>query len=86
WKEYPRAKHLKSIDNLAPSKKYIRLISRLNCRQASILFQLHTGHIGLNHHLFHIHKSETPVCSNCQGLVVEMVKHYILECPQYQQE
>ena len=54
-------KHLKSINNTAPSKNYIRLISRLNHRQALSLFQLCTGHIGLNHHLFCIFKSETLV-------------------------
>ena len=63
-----------------------RLISGLDCRQALILFQLCTGHISLNQHLFHNHKSETLVCPNCQRLTVEVVKYFILECPQYQQE
>jgi hypothetical protein len=62
------------------------LISGLDHRWALILFQLHTGHIGLNHYLFCIHKSEAPVCPNCQGLVVETIKHYILKCLQYQQK
>ena len=49
-----------------------------------ILFQLHTGHIRLNLHLFCIHRAETTICPNCQGFAVEMVKHFLLECPFYQ--
>ena len=76
WKDSPRARLLDSIDNTALLKKYITGLDR---RQASILFQLQTGHIGLNQHLFRIRKSDTPVCPNCQELlVVESVKHFIL--------
>ena len=66
-----------------PSKKYICLISGLNCRQSSILFQLCTGHITLNQHLFHICKSDTPVCPNCQSIIVKSVKHFLINCPFY---
>jgi ribonuclease HI len=86
WKSSPRANHLRSIENSAPSKNYIRLIAGLNRRQSSILFQLRTGHVGLNHHLFRICRSETPICPNCQGFAVETVKHYLLECPFFQRE
>ena len=77
----PRANHLHLIDNSVPSKKYIQLIVGLDHRQASILFQLHTEHIRINHHLFCIHRSETQICPNCQGFTVKTVKHYLLECP-----
>ncbi|KIM89490.1 hypothetical protein PILCRDRAFT_51597, partial [Piloderma croceum F 1598] len=50
------------------------------------LMQLRTGHIGLNHHLFCIKRSETPVCPHCRGLTVEMVKHFLLDCPFYRKE
>ena len=87
WKDSPRAKLLKSIDNTTLLKKYIKLIAGLDRRQASILFQLQTGHVGLNQHLFRIRKSKTPVCPNCkEHLVVVMVKHFVLGCPQYRQE
>ena len=86
WKSSPREDILKAIDNSAPSKKYLRLISDLDRRQASILFQLRTGHIGLNQHLFRIRKSDTPVCPNCQSITVESVKHFLLDCPYYQCE
>jgi hypothetical protein len=54
--------------------------------QASILFQLRSGHIGLNLHFFHIRKAESPSCPHCQGITVESVKHFLLVCPQYAQE
>jgi hypothetical protein len=77
---------LRSIDNSAPSKKYIRLTKLLDRRQSSILFQLRTGHISLNHHLFRIHKSESPSCPHCHGITVETVKHFLLDCPHYRKE
>ena len=83
WKSSPREDLLKSINNTTPSKKYLHLILGLDCRQASLLFQLWLGHTGLNHHLFCIHKSDTPVCPNCQGITVESVKHFLIDCPFY---
>jgi hypothetical protein len=72
-----------SIDNPAPSKKYICLIKNLDRMQTSILFQLRSGHIRLNLHLFHIHKVESPSCPHCQGITVELIKDFLLVCPQY---
>ena len=86
WKNSERESLLRTIDNSAPSKKYLRLISNLDHRQASILFQLRLGHIMLNHHLFHIRKSETPSCLLCQGITVETVKHFLMDCPHYVRE
>ena len=40
WKSSPREDLLKTIDNSAPSKKYLWLISNLDWHQTSILFQL----------------------------------------------
>ena len=69
-----------------PQKKYLRLISGLDRRQASLLFQLRTGHITLNQHLFHICKAESPACPQCQGITVETVRHFLLDCPFYRNE
>ena len=80
WQSSPREDLLKSIDNSAPSKKYLHLILGLDRRQASLLFQLRSGHIGLNQHLFRIRKSDTPACPNCQGITVESVKHFLIDC------
>jgi hypothetical protein len=86
WKSLAREPLLKGIDNTAPLKKYLRLIKNLDRRQASLLFQLHSGHVALNHHLFCICRSETPSCPHCQGITVETVKHFLLDCPQYVRE
>jgi hypothetical protein len=85
-KSSPRENHLRTTNNSAPSKMYIRLIVGLDHRQASILFQFRTGHISLNQHLFRIRKSNTLVCPNFQGITVETVKHFLLDCPFYQRE
>ena len=73
-------------DNSAPLKKYLHLISGLDRRQASLLFQLRLGHIGLNQHLFRIRKSDTLVCPSCQGITVETVKHFLIDCLFYRCE
>ena len=83
WKSSPRVNILKSINNTTPSKKYLCLILGLDHRQASLLFQLHSGHIGLNQHLFRICKSDTPICPNCQGITIESVKNFLIDCPFY---
>ena len=86
WKNSERKNLLRTIDNSAPSKKYLRLISGLDCQQASLLFQPKTGHIALNQHLFRIHKAELPACPQCQGIMVKTVRHYLLDCPFYRNE
>ena len=84
--DIPREKLPKSIDKSAPSKKYIHLITGVDLRQSSILFQLCTGHIALNQHLFHICKFNIPACLNCQSITVESVKHFLIDCLFYQHE
>jgi ribonuclease HI len=86
WKESPRAKSLRSIDNTAPSKKFLKLTKDLNRSQSSIIMQLRTGHVGLNQHLFRIKRVESPSCPHCHGITVETVKHYLLDCPFYRRE
>ena len=86
WKSLVRESLLKSIDNTGPSKKYLCLIKDLDRRQASLLFQLCSDHVALNHHLFRIRRSEMPSCPHCQGIIVETVKHFLLDCPQYVQQ
>jgi ribonuclease HI len=86
WKESPRYALLRPIDKSAPSKKFLSLVKGLDRRQASLLSQLRTGHIGLNRHLFRIRKVESPVCPHCRGITVETVKHVLLDCPFYRRE
>ena len=86
WKNSERENLLRIIDNSAPSKKYLCLITGLDHHQASLLFQLHSGHISLNLHLFRICKVESPACPKCQGVMVESVRHFLLDCPHYKNE
>ena len=83
-KTSPRYPRFKDIDKDLPSKKFLRLVNGLDRHQASLIAQLRTGHIPLNHHLFRIRRSETPTCPHCKGLTVETVRHYLFECPHYQ--
>ncbi|KNZ78856.1 hypothetical protein J132_09539 [Termitomyces sp. J132] len=64
----------------------MQLVRDLRCKQSAILTQLRTSHIALNQYLFHIKQSETPVCPNCLGLMVETIHHFLFECLHYQQE
>lgn len=73
------------IDPSMPSKKFIKLIATLPKWQSSLYIQLCTRHIPLNHHLYHIGKSETPHCPFCPD-TDETIHHYILDCPQYSRE
>ncbi|KNZ76764.1 hypothetical protein J132_08837, partial [Termitomyces sp. J132] len=50
---------------------------------SAILTQLWTGHAPLNAHLFRIKRSESLACPHCQGLTVETVQHFLLECSHY---
>jgi hypothetical protein len=50
------------------------------------MIQLCTGHIGLNQHLFHIRRSETPSCPHCRGINVETLRHFLFSCPFYATE
>jgi hypothetical protein len=86
WKDSPCYKLHHSIDNSAPSKKYLSLLQGLDWCQASLLMQLCTGHTSLNHHLFRIRKVESPVCIHCRGITVETVKHLLIDCPFYRRE
>ncbi|KNZ80706.1 hypothetical protein J132_04795 [Termitomyces sp. J132] len=61
----------------------MRLTSLLDRCQSAMLMQFRMGHLPLNLHLFRIRRAESPVCPHCRGLMVELVRHFILKCPQY---
>ena len=54
WKMSPCFWKMRLIDKSTPSKKWLKLVANLSRAQASLLFQLHSGHIGLNNHLHQI--------------------------------
>jgi hypothetical protein len=65
-----------------PSNAFLKLISPLSKKQASLLTGLRTGHIALNAHLNRIKRADAPECPHCPT-ELETVKHYLLDCPQY---
>ena len=74
------------IDKSVLSKNWMKLINPLSQKQASIIMQLHTGHIGLNKHLHHIKCSDTPYCPNCDENAFEDTHHFLFDCIGYQHE
>ncbi|KAF8577846.1 hypothetical protein K439DRAFT_1363765 [Ramaria rubella] len=54
----------------------------LSRSQASLLIQLHTGHVAPNKHLATIGAIESSTCPSCKRQD-ESVHHYLLQCPSY---
>ena len=79
-----RGMRLLTIDPSMPSGKFAALINSLPRRHASVLCQLRTGHVPLNHHLARIGKVDSPACPNC-GANAETARHLILVCPAFLQ-
>lgn len=79
WKESPRHEKLSQIDPGLPSKAFRKLTATLPRKQASILFQLRSGHIPLQSHLYRIKKVPSPTCAHC-GNHEETVHHFLLAC------
>ena len=71
---------MKATDPVAPSSKYLKLIDNMPRKQASLLTQLHTGHVPLAKHLHHINRNDSPLCPLCHSSS-ESVMHFILHCP-----
>ncbi|KAG2339218.1 hypothetical protein BDR05DRAFT_892100 [Suillus weaverae] len=74
--------HLQSIDQSAPSNKFVCKIIDIPRKHGSLIFQLHTGHITLNKHLYHIARAPSVTCPDCNAHK-ELVHHYLLVCPKY---
>ena len=84
WQKSSRFEHMKKTDPTTPSDKYIKLITNLLRKLASILTQLRTGHAPLAKHLHRIGKSDSLICPVCQQ-GEESVQHFILHCPAHQE-
>jgi ribonuclease HI len=54
WQESLRFAKMRAMDESMPSNNYLKLIASLSRRKASLLFQLHSGHIPLQAHLHKI--------------------------------
>jgi hypothetical protein len=80
WMASRRYDKMKKTDPKIPSNKYLKLITPLPRKLASILSQLRTGHTPLAKHLHRIGKIDSPVCPLCQQ-TDETVQHVMLHCP-----
>lgn len=78
WKESPRAEKLKRFDRAPPVKRVLKLYADLPRREASLVTQLRTGHVGLNLYLHHISVADSSLCVHCH--TTETVHHYLLNC------
>ena len=86
WSKSKRYSHLARIDNSAPSKKYLKATGFLPKSRSGVLFQLRSGHIALNKHLYRIKCSNTPNCLQCDKETPESVHHFLFDCPRYERE
>lgn len=84
-KQSPRYAKIALIDETIPSTKFYNLTSALPRKQASLLFQLRTGHVPLNGHLHRIGSAESPNCGTCKS-TRETVHHYLMVCPRYSRQ
>jgi hypothetical protein len=73
------------IDNRLPSNSYLKLVKWQTRRQSSLLIALRSGHGPLNRHLHTIQRAETPRCLACGDREEETVRHFLLECPAYEE-
>src|SRR6266481_5018422 len=80
WGGSPCQKHLAKIDAKLPSASFLRATDGLSRAQASVLMQLHTGHMPLRGFLHCIGKAESPRCPVCQG-EDKTVHYYLFDCP-----
>ena len=73
---------LRTIDASVPSVRFCKLTAELTRKQASLLVQLRTGHIPLNHHLAQIGTVQSPLYPACRERE-ETVHHFLLGCTAY---
>ena len=86
WRE-----RMEWLDKSFPFTRFQQLLDSFTWAQCSLLIQLHSGHILLNAHLFHLNCTDSDKCQACNnhhGTVPsrEMVTHFLFDCPAYQEE
>jgi hypothetical protein len=84
WRRYKRQDRMLLLGNKLPSNSYLKLIQHQTRRQSSLLIRLRTEHSPLNRHLWRIKCSDTPGCSACGDREEETVRHFLLECPAFE--
>ena len=82
WARSPRHRKMQQVAPNLSGKTFATLTDTLSRKQAALLFQLRTGHVGLNKHLHIITRADSPLCAACEE-APETVQHYLLYCPAY---
>jgi hypothetical protein len=83
WRTSRRFKRMRTIDPSPPSHTFLSSLSNTPRNTSSLIVQLRTGHIALNHHLHKIGKSISPDCPGCGPGNPETIDHILLACPMY---
>ena len=82
WKDSPRQTRMARVSPDLSIKRYQKLTHALSRRHTALLFQLRTGHVALNYHLYRIGCADSPIRPNCEEQR-ETVDHFLLYCPVY---
>lgn len=85
WSNSKQFNRMSKIDETMPSGRYLKLTDKLPRRDAALLIQLHTGHIGLNGHLNRINRADSPWCPHCGERNFENLTHILYICPKYRE-
>ena len=84
WKSSPRFANMERLYPKFKCNTFVKITYKLQCKQASLLFQLRVGHVPLNAYLYKLQKVDLPICSSCRQHS-KMVAHYILHCTMYRE-
>ena len=85
FQKSPRYDNAIKYNTRAPSSSFQKISAKLTRQQASVLIQLHTGHVPLQAYLHRFKLSDTPECPTCSD-EPETVTHYLAHCRTYNQQ
>ncbi|KAA1478017.1 hypothetical protein DENSPDRAFT_787497 [Dentipellis sp. KUC8613] len=88
WQQSPRYARYSAFDKRLPGPGYLKTVANISRAQASIYFQLRSGHVALNQYLHRIAHDDERVSATCSAcnISTESVHHFMLECPAYRRE
>ncbi|EIW75886.1 hypothetical protein CONPUDRAFT_169130 [Coniophora puteana RWD-64-598 SS2] len=86
WALAERAHRLRALGyNAVATDRHISQISALPRRQGTLLTHLRTRHIALDAFLHRIRVIDDPSCKHCTRGVDETIRHYLFECPAWEE-
>jgi ribonuclease HI len=90
WSRSPRKVRMEKFDEDFPFEKHRKSLEHLTRIQSSLIFQLRSNHLPLNHYLHRIGKIPLKRCEQCwrrrRTEATETVIHFLFECPSYEYE